>query len=251
MMASQHWTGKLDAYLDGELPADEERRVREHLRECPTCAADALERMQMKRSVAAAGLRFKPDAALRARVQQTIASRKPSRRHWGWLEIAIPLAAAIVLVTALWSVRYRDHLRERQLVSELIDQHVSTLASTNPVDVVSSDKHTVKPWFEGKVPFTFDLPDLQGTAFTLVGGRVSYIEQSPAAELIFRLRQHQLSVFITQRRTVGNCTALKPEPEMSFHVRSWQGGELCYFAVGDVGGNELDQLAALMKAPQS
>ena len=64
-------------------------------------------------------------------------------------------------------------------MSELVDLHVATLASSNPIDVVSSDRHTVKPWFEGKIPFTFNLPELQNSPFTLVGGRVSYLNQSP------------------------------------------------------------------------
>jgi anti-sigma factor RsiW len=80
---------------------------------------------------------------------------------------------------------------------------VATIASANPVDVVSTDRHTVKPWFAGKIPFTFNLPDLQGSAFTLVGGRVSYLRQSPGAELIFKIRQHQVSVFIFQEKDLG------------------------------------------------
>ncbi len=87
-------------------------------------------------------------------------------------------------------------------MSELVDQHVATLASSNPVDVVSTDRHTVKPWFEGKIPFTFNLPDLQGSPFALAGGRVAYVKQSPGAELIFRIRQHQISVFIFQERAL-------------------------------------------------
>ena len=77
---------------------------------------------------------------------------------------------------------------------------MATLASANPVDVISTDRHTVKPWFEGKIPFTFNLPELEGSPFALVGGRVSYLNQSPGAELIFRVRQHQISVFIFQER---------------------------------------------------
>lgn len=246
-MAAQHWTDKLDAYLDGELNAADEQSVRQHLRECAACAAEAVERMQLKRSVHDAGMRYQPDAAFRARIQQSI-QRKPRRTFsWNWAPIAAVLAAAIVGV-ALWTMHFREHMRQGQLVSELIDQHVATLASANPVDVVSSDKHTVKPWFEGKVPFTFDLPDLQGTAFTLVGGRPSYINQSPAAELIFRLRQHQLSLFIVQDRATGDNCGAPLSASYSFHVRSWERDGLCYFAVGDVSADDLNQLAALMKA---
>ena len=98
--------------------------------------------------------------------------------------------------------------REREL-TEIADLHVTELASTNPVDVVSTDQHTVKPWFAGKLPFSFNIPELQNSDFTLVGGRVAYFQHSPGAQLLFKLRKHQLSVFI-----------FKEEPrEFPFHAR--------------------------------
>ena len=249
-MAAQHFTDKLDAYLDGELSAADEQAVRLHLRECATCAAEAVERMQLKRSVHDAGLRYQPDAAFRSRIQQSIQKKQRRTYSWSWVPIAAMFAVAIA-AGVLWTNHFREHMRERQLVSELIDQHVATLASANPVDVVSSDKHTVKPWFEGRVPFTFDLPDLQGSSFVLVGGRTSYVNQSPGAELIFRLRQHQISLFIVQDRATGGDCGTPLQPSYSFHVRSWGSDGLCYFAVGDVSADDLNQLATLMKAPAS
>lgn len=244
----EHWTNKLDAYLDGELTADEERQLRQHLRECATCAADALDRLQLKRAVQTAGAHFTPDAAFRTRVEQSIRKKESASRAWNWAPALAVLVIAVLGVT-LWTNHFRTHMRERNLVSELIDQHVATLASANPVDVVSSDRHTVKPWFEGKLPFTFDLPELQGAAFTLVGGRTSYISQSPAAELLFRLRQHQLSVFIFQKSEAsGECRNVQQSAQ-SFHVRSWSNDGLCFVAVGDVNADELNALAKLMKAP--
>jgi anti-sigma factor RsiW len=245
---AEHWTNQLDAYLDGELTADEERQLRQHLRECATCATDALERLQMKRAVQAAGVRFTPDAAFRARVEQSLRAKKSTFRAWSWAPAFAVLIVAILGVT-LWTNHFRAHMRERNLVSELIDQHVATLASANPVDVVSTDRHTVKPWFEGKVPFTFDLPELQGTPFTLMGGRASYLNQAPAAELLFRLRQHQLSVFIFQKSEASGECRNAQQAAHSFHVQSWANDGLCYVAVGDVNADDLNALAKLMRAP--
>ena len=142
---------------------------------------------------------------------------------------------------------------EQQLMSELVDQHVATLASSNPVDVVSTDRHTVKPWFEGKIPFTFNLPELQGSSFLLVGGRVSYLSQAPGAELIFRVRQHQISVFIFQERgpagtheDAGENAAVRTA--LSFEVRSWRHNGLRYFVIGDASPQDLDKLSELIKA---
>jgi anti-sigma factor RsiW len=166
-----------------------------------------------------------------------------------WPAVFALSAAALVLVAALAAVHLQDRDRERRVVSELVDLHVATLASSNPVDVVSTDRHTVKPWFEGKLPFTFDLPDLQGSPFTLIGGRTAYLNQSAGAELIFRVRQHNLSVFIFQERALGSaCAGTAETSELNFHLERWSRNGLCYFVVGDVNHDELEKLATLMKS---
>src|SRR6202049_3819994 len=193
-MASEHWTKKLDAYFDGELPVDEARALQEHLRQCATCAAEGLRRLQQKHAIQAAAQRFTPDPAFRNRIQKSIAARRPS--PWTRRFPVLAMAAALLIASAFLLIVQRERGSEQQLMSELVDQHVATLASSNPVDVVSTDRHTVKPWFQGKIPFTFNLPELQNSEFTLLGARISYLNQTPGAELIFRVRQHQISVFI-------------------------------------------------------
>jgi anti-sigma factor RsiW len=117
----------------------------------------------------------------------------------------------------------------------------------NPVDVVSSDRHNVKPWFAGKIPFSFNLPDLQGTPFELIGGRVSYLEQSPGAQLLFRVRKHQISVFIFQARDLpvdfGNASEMDAR---SFHMDRWRSDGLEYFIVSDAPFEDLRALRVLL-----
>jgi anti-sigma factor RsiW len=244
-MACEPWTEKLDAYLDGELPASEARALAEHLRGCAACAAEGLRKVQLKRAVQAAGQRFMPDPAFRARIQNSIAGRRPL--FWSLRSLPILVTVAVMLlVGALFLTLNRS---QQPLISELVDQHVATLASPNPVDVISTDRHTVKPWFAGKIPFTFNLPELQGSPFVLVGGKVSYLGQSPGAELIFRVRQHQISVFIFQERGLGEVRDNEaPRSALSFEVRSWQHNGLRYFVIGDVSGQDLDKLSELIKA---
>jgi anti-sigma factor RsiW len=249
-MACELWAGKLDAYADGELPPTEERALREHLRGCVSCAAESVELLQAKRAVqAAASKRFLPDASFRTRIQQTFAAPRNPRRNFNWLPALAAVAAALLVVVTLSLTYNRNRVRERQLVSELADLHVATLASSNPVDVVSSDRHTVKPWFQGKIPFTFNLPELAGSPFVLVGARISYLNQAPGAELIFRVRQHQISVFIVQDRAVG--TVLPKEmarTELSFNVQSWSRNGLRYFVIGDASAADVDKLSSLLKS---
>src|SRR5262249_29352046 len=129
---------------------------------------------------------------------------------------------------------------------ELADLHVATLASATPVDVISTDRHTVKPWFQGRLPFTFDLPELQGSEFTLIGGRVSYFGQAPGAHLIYQLRKHEISVFIFQDR--GNMTfPAGANAELSFTIETWVKNGLRYFVVGDAGAQDVEALSQLLK----
>src|ERR1700722_213112 len=241
-MVCETWTDKLDAYLDGELAGEEARKVSEHVRGCPGCAAESFSRVQQKRVVQAAGLKFTPDPAFRARIQRSVAPRRAPRWSRFWLPV---LATAMVLVIsgAISLTLSRQRKGEQQLLSELTDLHVATLASANPVDVVSTDRHTVKPWFAGKIPFTFNLPELQDSPFTLAGGRLSYLNQSPGAELLFRVRQHQISVFIFQDRGLPAAQADKSAPTaLSFEVRSWRHNGLRYFVIGDASPKDLDTL---------
>ena len=243
-MGCDQWTEKLDAYFDGELPSNEARAVAEHLRGCAACAADGLGRVQQKRAVRDAGLRFTPNPAFRTRIEKSFVPRPtPGKRLW------LPILAISVGVLAALATFLTLRQSQQQLIGELVDQHVATLASANPVDVVSSDRHTVKPWFEGKIPFTFNLPELEGTPFELVGGRLSYVRQSPGAELIFRVRQHQISVFIFQDREDGKVNEKEWRgTHLSFEVRSWRHHGLRYFMIGDTGAQNLERLSELIRA---
>ncbi|MHB8217824.1 MAG: anti-sigma factor family protein [Candidatus Sulfotelmatobacter sp.] len=249
-MVCQDWTDKLDTYLDGELPVGEERALGEHLRGCSACAAESLSRVQQKRAVHAAGQRFTPDPAFRARIQGSIAARGPVRWNRFWFPVLATAMALLIggAITMTFNSGRRGE-QQLQLMSELADLHVATLASSNPVDVVSTDRHTVKPWFAGKIPFTFNLPELQDSPFVLLGAKVSYLKQSPGAELIFRVRQHQISVFIFQERALGTVrTDDAVQSALSFTVRSWSQNGLRYFVIGDVSAQDLDKLSELLKA---
>jgi anti-sigma factor RsiW len=252
----EFWTDKLDAYLDSELDSNPMRELDQHLRECPACAAEALRRLQWKRSIDSAGGRYTPDPELRERIQKTIS---PARRAWWhWRPAFAAIAAALLLFSAARIIQ-QEVFRQKQppvqesriiadTTSELADLHIATLASANPVDIVSSDRHNVKPWFAGKIPFTFNLPDLQGTQFELIGGKVSYLGQSPGAQLLFRVRQHQISVFIFQARSLPPSFAKPGELDaQSFHLETWQHNGLQYFAISDVAPEDLRTLSDLLK----
>jgi anti-sigma factor RsiW len=248
-MACEPWKEKLEAYFDGELSIEDARATYEHLRQCAGCAAEGLSKVEQKRAVRAAGQRFTPDPAFRSHIQKQIASSRPALWRRRWLPLLATAGAVAMLIAAFFLFTFQlNRSRQEQVVSELLDQHVATLASANPVDVVSTDRHTVKPWFEGKIPFTFNLPELQGSPFVLVGGKMGYLRQAPGVELIFRVRQHRISVFIFQEQGLRDSGSLqKMATTLSFEIRSWSQNGLRYFVIGDASAQDLDQLSKLMK----
>jgi anti-sigma factor RsiW len=254
-MACDAWRDKLDLYVDGELAAPEAAALSAHLRTCADCAADALVKVQLKRSVAIAGKRYQPSAELRSRLEGKIqGAAKPQRSaNWWWRLVAIPALAVVVLSVAVSLYMQRENARQQRTFSELTDLHVALLASASPFDVVSSDRHTVKPWFQGKLPFTFNLPELQGSDFTLLGGRVTYLDQSPGAHLIYQIRKHEISVFIFQNRigqdrgAQAESAPAGPVHTLSFNMDSWTEDGLRYFVVGDVGPGDIEALSKLLR----
>jgi anti-sigma factor RsiW len=241
------WVPKLDLYIDGELSGTELTEVEAHLRACPVCAADALSRLQLKRMTQAAGRRFSPSREFRAKIAQSIESAK--RPHWAWRWAPALAAAAVVVLMLIPTAFWLQHTRSEQALGELADLHVSALASANPVDVVSSDRHTVKPWFQGKLPFTFNLPE-ETSQFTLIGGRLTYFQQSSGAQLLFEAGKHQISVFIFQNRSElsslnsGSLLSRK----LAFNTETWVDGGLWYFVVGDASRADVHDLSELLRS---
>jgi anti-sigma factor RsiW len=246
-MFCDSWKSKLDTYLDGEVPEHEMRIFDAHVRGCPSCSADVLTRVQMKRAIRAAGKRCTPSAEFRRRMQQKIASKPRRSFGLGWTFAAA--AAAIIVVGTLTSGYLGTRSGKDQVFSEIADLHVGTLASSSPVDVISTDRHTVKPWFQGKIPFAFNLPELQNTEFSLLGGRMTYLDQTPGAHLIYDIRKHHISVLVFQERslppTLGENPVSKKQP---FNMEAWSQGGFRYFVIGDASAADIDSLAKLFKA---
>ena len=248
-MVCELWKTRLDTYLDGELASEEMLALDSHVHSCPTCGADALVRVQMKRSVQAAGKRFTPSPEFRKSVQRRIEA-KPRRSSFGiaWMMVSA-VTAVLVVIGSATIYRGLDTARAEQVYSEVADLHVGMLASSAPVDVLSTDRHTVKPWFQGKVPFAFDLPELQNSEFSLLGGRMTYLAQTPGAHLVYEIRKHRISVLVFQegslRARLEESTPAKKQ--LSFNVETWSHGGLRYFVIGDTSATDIHNLAELLK----
>ena len=239
------WQDRLRLYADGELAGPELAQFEEHLRACQTCPAQALVLLQAKRAMRSAAAQvFAPTAEFRLKIAHGI---RPKRSRWrlSWAPVAFAtaLALAILVAAAVWIRRPQP----TALLAEIVDVHTATLASSNPVDVISTDRHTVKPWFEGKLPFSFNLPELQTSQFQLLGGKLVYLEQDPGAYLLFAAGKHRVSVFIF-RDQVADISA------RSFHgfaVETWRAKGLRYLAISDATPQAVGALCDLLKSAQT
>lgn len=240
-MTNCEWREKIGLYVDGELEPREEQAIAGHLQSCAECSAAVLEQQALKKAIRVAGKRFTAPPELYASVHRQMQLKKSTGL---WLK-ASALAASAVLLTIVAFAWISRPSASNATVAQLIDQHVIMLASVNPVDVVSSDKHTVKPWFQGKIPFTFNPPELAaGSPFTLIGGKLVYAQHAPGAELVYQVRQHKMSVFIFQARDVHGEPAAGNQ---AFTVNGWQQGGLQYYIVTDAAREDADRLRALLQ----
>jgi anti-sigma factor RsiW len=230
------WRDQIDAYIDGELAASHDEEVSRHLKQCGECTLFAASEIHLKRAVAQAGKRYQPSAELRANVLRGKGA-SPARSPL-WLALSAA-TAMLLLAVALFAFR-----PQRDMSREIADLHLSTIASANPVDVVSSDMHTVKPWFQGKLPFTFNLPELAGTPYTLIGGRLVYVRETPMALLVFQYKLHKISVLIGPDRVLSSGKELGG----GFHAISWKKNGYRYVTVGDASADALQALSDKMKA---
>ena len=237
----------LAAYLDGEVQADQASVIEKHLRTCTQCAAEVATMVSMRRALRPARARFAPSPEFRRRIQAQVAPRRRSFRPFGGWTMA--LAALAILVAALvWT---RQNALRSDAYREVADLHASDLASSNPYDVVSSDRHTVKPWFQGRIPFAFNLPEFAGTEFTLLGGRLVYLHQQPAAQITVGLRQHKISILIMQE-SGGLAGAFPisggPDVRDSFNVQTFASHGLRFFVIGDAEKTEIQRLAQALQS---
>jgi anti-sigma factor RsiW len=239
---------KLSAFIDGELPPGDSQAIQQHLGDCHTCTLRVLTATRMKAATARAGRRFAPPADSIARLTGKLQPGQPKKtaRIYLFPPVAWALLAALVLVFSI--VGWQQNRKAKDLSAELLDQHLAMLSSTASPQVISTDRHTVKPWFQGKLPFSFNLPDALPGDTTLKGGDLTYLNGQPVALLVFTIGKHQVSVFLMQRAG-GSIPSVLPRTRSGFSIRCAMTKELRIVAVSNVNPADLDLLmSALMQA---
>src|SRR3954451_1324906 len=187
----------LHALLDGELDAGHARQVEAHVASCPRCAAELRALRRMQAALADADLRYKAPAALRHRIEAALPQPRVTSRRSLLQGFALGSAVSALAATGLVAVVLRND-DEQRIMSEVVSAHLRSLQAGHLTDVVSTDQHTVKPWFNGRLDVAPPVVDLTAQGFTLIGGRLDYVDARPIGAVVYRRRQHVINLFVAQ-----------------------------------------------------
>ena len=260
----------VDAYTDGELDPLTNQNIEGHLRECSRCDHAFKEHQAFVGAIGAVAPYHNSPAGLRERIQSTLREQIPQSRRavargqqtqvpkerrdspavlfktpWNWLGLA---AAVILAVVIVWNLapELRRPGAERLLATQLVASHVRSLMVDHLTDVASSDQHTVKPWFDGKLDFAPTVVNPASDGFPLVGGRLDYLDNRPVAALVYQRRKHFINVFIWPVET-SDARTDKAITRQGYQLLHWVDSDLHYWAVSDVSDNELVALRELIE----
>ena len=241
----------LHGYIDNELDALHVQEIEAHLESCPSCQAEYEQELKLRSLLQAKAPRYVAPMDLRRRILGSVrtARRARSVREWmplGWLQFGGALAAAVVLSSTITYYSVVASNSDR-VVDEVVASHVRSLVTNHLTDVASSDQHTVKPWFNGRVDFAPLVRDLSEQGFPLVGGRLDYVDGRPVAALLYRHRQHWISVFMWPDRP-GKDTATHRFSRSGYNIAQWTAGGLRFYVVADVASPELGEFLAQLRS---
>ncbi len=270
----------LHGYLDGELDLVRSLEIEEHLKICPDCAQELWNQQTLRKAFRSSSLYDRAPAGLADRIRASIGaetadaaghapstgpapaentaatekapvvsmaskSLTPKRAAWGWLAVA----AAILMVFAMsWRIGpgLVRNANSDLLAQEIVSSHIRSLQPDHLYDVKSTDQHTVKPWFNGKLDFSPPVRDLSEDGYPLVGGRLDYVDHRAVAALVYQRRQHLINVFIWPEAK-GTEEALTTKSVQGYNMIPWEGGGMYQCAVSDLNKGELEQFTELLR----
>jgi anti-sigma factor RsiW len=240
----------LPAYLDKELGISDAIAVGRHMDNCSECQQEYALQSGVSTQLKKDAAYFEAPAYLAHRIKAALPSDRSFASHFkswnlNWLNAG---AAMATLLAVVWSGALYLTLPSAQerLTEELVSSHVRSLQVDHLSDVISSDKHTVKPWFNGKLDFSPSVIDLASQEFPLIGGRLDYLDGRTVAVLVYRHNQHPINLYIWP--SADKNTAPQAQSRQGYHLVRWTAGGMNYWAVSDLAVNELELFAGLLRS---
>jgi len=241
----------MHGYVDGELDLVRNLEMERHFHDCPACSGVQEQIRNLRSAVATGAPYFRPPSGLedrlRSRIRQAavVESVAPARaaNTWQWMGIAAAVLIAALAITFL----VRRPSGSELLAQDVVSSHVRSLMASHLTDVPSTDQHTVKPWFNGKLDFSPSVGNFADRGFPLIGGRLDYLDNRPVAALVYGRRQHLINVFVWPARGQPDYTVSQTEHQ-GYHLLHWNQAGMTYWAISDLNAAELRQLVSLVRA---
>lgn len=240
---------RLHAYLDSELPEAAAREVAAHVAGCPHCGPWYEEQRTLRTALRQHLPTLRAPDTLRAAVRRNLRAaadveRLPARNPapWRWLAAA---AALVLAIGGTWTLSRRG-VEGGMIASEVLASHVRSLMPGHLTDVLSTDQHTVKPWFNGRLDFSPPVSDFAAEGYPLIGGRLDYVAGRPVAVLVYGRRRHLIDVMLWPRGS-GSSAGPAAWTAQGYHLLHWTGPSFTYWVVSDLGLSELGEFAARLR----
>jgi len=234
----------LHPYADGELDLVRAREIEQHLRSCQECRHSEEQIRALHETLLNDAPAYRAPRHLRRKVRAALRRETKERVFSPWLAFAT--AATAVVVLGFVFIQMKSASRENAIVDQVIANHVRSLLATHLVDIASSDQHTVKPWFDGKIDFAPDVHDFAMSGFPLVGGRLDYLDGKTVVALVYQRNKHPINVFISPAAEVHDTPPVSSTLR-GYHIMSWTQREMKYWAVSDLNETELCQFVNLLE----
>jgi len=237
----------LHAYVDGELDLANARETERHLRSCADCRGTEKAIRELRSALTSEATAYRAPAHLRRNVRAALRREAKSSRQIlsPWLTFATGAAFAAILLGFVFFQTTRA-ARTNAIVDQVVANHVRSLLAAQLVDVVSSDQHAVKPWFDGKIDFAPEVRDLSTDGFPLVGGRLDYLDGKTVAALVYQRNKHPINLFITPA-TTSRSTSARVTTRRGYNILAWTNKGMKYWAVSDLNQAELRQFTGLFE----
>jgi len=238
----------IDGFLDGELDAVRSLEIEAHLKACPSCSRLLESHGALRYAINAGSLAYRAPAKLERSIRAALPQEvRPVRTGgvfpWRWLSLAASAAFALALAWGL-AQRVATPSAEELLAREAVSSHVRSLMAAHLTDVTSTDQHTVKPWFDGKLDFAPPVHDFAEAGFPLLGGRLDYLNGRPVAALVYQRRKHFINLFIWPANDAGDA-AEKAATQQGYNILHWRQAGMNFWAVSDVNAADLAAFAGL------
>ena len=245
-MSCEHSNTVLHGYLDGELDAARALEFERHLESCPECLAGLEAQETLRSSLQRAQLYETAPVALRRKIRASLPALRPVAFSFRWPLVRWVSLAAVALLVAFvgWRMIRNYGVENQYQAAEIVDAHLRSLQAGHLTDVASTDQHTVKPWFDGKLDFSPPVRDFANDGFPFQGGRLDVLHGRTIAALVYGRRKHVVNVFVWP--TSERDAAPRSGSHLGYQWVDWRQGGMEFCAISDTSAADLDQLQRLI-----